>query len=233
MKYRNPSNRLNLIDFTKSLLLLLVVLVAGCSPRMETTQRIIERDDGEYVVTMLFDLSGSFDGMMCEGGVAYEFALQAIQKYFRDRIGTNDKLVIAQISGIDRALLWEGTPHQLRKQFPSARAFAAFLRSKSHPAGSCVHKAIADSVEYILDKPHKRSAVLVISDMLDTGPQDGRTTALEVLGKFATRNGVVGLYYVDPKLVSGWKADLQSAGFNEFCVESAIVARPTLPSFED
>lgn len=207
-------------------------LSGACTPRIESASRILERQEHEYVVTLLLDMSGSFENLMCEQGVAYAFAMQVVQRYFHDRIGSQDRLVIAQISGIDQALLWEGSPHELRRQFPTAKDFAAYLRSKSHPAGSAVHKAIHDSVEYVLDKDTGRSAVFVLSDMLDTGPQEGRQQALEMLEKFARKNGVVALYYVAPELVAEWKADLAKAGFDEFRVESAIVQRPTLPSFE-
>ncbi len=204
----------------------------GCEKRRETVESMIIQEEEDYVVTVLLDMSGSFTSMMTDGGVAWSFVLEVVDKYFRDRLGTNDKLVIAQISGVDQALLFEGTPHQFRKQYSSPSDFAAFLKSKSSPAGSLVHKAIADSVEYGLDRPNKRSALICVSDMLDNGPTDFRDDALEMLGKFAKRKGIVGLYFVDTSLVSQWKKDLATAGFKEYCVQSGIVAKPTLPSFE-
>lgn len=219
-------------NITYCIPLALACLTCACTPRIETASRLLERQEHEYVVTILLDMSGSFMDLMCEQGAAYAFAMQVIQRYFHDRIGSQDRLVIAQISGIDQALLWEGSPHELRRQFPTARDFAAYLRSKSNPGGSAVHKAIHDSVEYVLDKDTGHSAVFVLSDMIDTGPKDGRQQALQMLEKFARKKGVVALYYVAPELVSEWKADLAKAGFDEFRVESAIVQRPTLPNFE-
>jgi hypothetical protein len=218
-------------ETVKRFSILLLTCILGCQERQTTVEPMLGDNKSEYVVTLVVDMSGSFDQMMTEGGYAYQWALRLIDRYFKDRIGNADRLIISQISANETALLWEGSPHELRKTFGTPKAFAQFLRERSHPAGSSVHKAIADSIEYMIDRPHQRSALFVLSDMSDTGPADGREKAVDMLRKFGQQGGVVGLYYVAPPFVAGWKADLANAGVRESCVESIIVANPRFPSF--
>ncbi len=215
----------------------LLISVLGCEPRKEDSKTFVD-DDCQFKVAILLDLSGSFEHLMCEGGKAYQFALNVLDHYFRERLGTDDKLIIAQISGADRSLLWEGTPLQLRQNFPSAKAFGEFLRIKSDPSESHIHDSIIHSLEYITSDPaimngQAKSAVFILSDMLDNGSsQDSKKQAIEALSTYAEKGGVVGMYYVDQFLVSEWRKELQNAGVKELCVESEIVGVPRLPNFD-
>src|SRR6185369_3515131 len=98
------------------ILIACLVLLAGCEQRVEQ-QTVFEPDEGEYVLTVVLDLSGSFRQLLDEK--AWAFLCQVIDRYFEDRIGHNDKLIIAQLSASERALLWQGTPLELRQEFKS------------------------------------------------------------------------------------------------------------------
>ncbi len=85
--------------FRRILILCLCLMVAcGCERRREREMQAVAEEDYEYVVAVLVDLSGSFLDKMTEGGHAHEFLLSLIDRYFRERIGTNDQIIIAQIS---------------------------------------------------------------------------------------------------------------------------------------
>jgi hypothetical protein len=218
----------------------MVGLVLGCGQRRQPVETMLTEKNHEYLVTILLDMSGSFQHFMWEDGKAYKFALQVIDKYFRDRIGENDQLVIAQISGVERALLWQGTPQQLRRDFPSASAFRTFLIKKSNPNASFVHEAVARTLDYMVNDPAMASGktkcgLLVLSDMEDTGEKTEElkkriTTSLK---DFGTAGGIVGLYYVNPDLVSKWRNVLRDSEIKSYCVEPDFVSRPELPSFEN
>ncbi len=193
----------------------------------------------EYVITIVLDLSGSFEQLMAEEGKGYEFAQAVIDKYFRDRIGTHDQLIIAQISAEDRALLWQGTPQELREDFPDAKSFRDFPRKKSNPNGSLVYDAIAKSVDYAMGdfnvaNRRAKSAVFVLSDMEDNAPSSvqDKQRLLKVLADYGRVDGVVGFYYVDANLAGEWKRNLRATGIRQWRVESEIVQRPELPNFE-
>jgi hypothetical protein len=215
-----------------------ILLGCGCDKRRQAPTTFAVRDESQYVLIILLDLSGSFHQQMTEGGQAHRFSMQVIDHYFRERIGTNDKLIIAQISGEERALLWEGTPLQLQKDFPSSTAFGEFLRSKANPDASLVYEAIIHTIDYVLSDPsvssgNAKSAIFVLSDMSDNGSKpESKQRALQALAAYGESGGVVGLYYVDQLLVPEWRTILRDAGIPEICVESDIVGRPNLPNFE-
>lgn len=220
------------------LLTVLLVSTAGCEKRTPVEPTVFARADDEYRLTIMVDLSGSFADKMADEGHAYRFALQVIDEYFRNRIGFNDTLVIAQISA-SKPLLWEGKPLDLRREFPSAGAFRDFLLQKSDPNGSLVYDGIHTTLEYLLMDPGVRggrtkSALLVLSDLVDTGPEPGpRARRLkQTLAEYAACGGTVGLYYVDTSLLGIWTKVLSETGVQEFAVESEIVGKPHLPTFE-
>jgi len=219
----------------------LALLLMGCQKRIEQREGVFQTEDNEYVLTILLDMSGSFRGMMAEDGKAWSFVSQVIDKYFRDRIGRNDKLILAQLSANDRSLLWSGTPLQLRQEFSSGAAFRDWLVAKSDPRGSRVHEGIVQTVEYTLTDPmvadgKAKSAVFILSDMVDnaSGGEGAREQAVNALAQVGKSGGVIGLYYVDVQLCSLWNRLLRDAGVpaNNLHIEADIVGRPVLPSFE-
>ena len=222
--------------FCLALSIAALLTVTGCEKRREST-RALTHDDSKFCMTIVVDLSGSFQQKMAEGGAAHQFCHEVLSRYFKDRIGTEDKLIIAQISGTERALLWQGTPQQLRKEFSSPQAFAAFLRSKADPGGSLVHESLARTIEYVLSEPNvangtAKSALFVLSDMLDTGDRTQAERLGNVMKEFGQHGGIVGMYYVDQSLVAPWREGLRRAGVKDFAVESEIVSKPNLPNIE-
>ena len=128
------------------------ILLAGCTKSTEqdnAAQVTLGGDDAELIVVIALDLSGSFADLMTRDGKAYEFTMRVVDNYFRNAIGTQNRIIIAQLSAHDRqALLWDGTPIQLRQDFPSAAEFRTFLLSRSNPAGSRIHDGVADALDY-------------------------------------------------------------------------------------
>src|SRR5665213_2803801 len=158
--------------------LVAILLALGCQKR--TGRPPVVENENDYVLAVLIDLSGSFSREFAERGKAHSFLLRIVDTYFRDRIGTNDQIIIAQISAADRSLLWQGTPLELRREFPSAAKFRDFLLSKADPTGSLVHDALTQTCDYVMSQPsvasgRAKSAVFVLSDMEDNGPEPGES----------------------------------------------------------
>ncbi len=210
----------------------------GCQKRIETGPTVFEVDQNDYQMNIVLDLSGSFLPMMAENGKAFQFVQMVIDKYFRDRIGTNDRIVIAQISASNRPMLWEGTPLSLRRDFPTPEKFRDFLLSKANPNGSRVYEGLGKSLAYLTDSSgtstSAKKAVFVLSDMLDNATDSAVTQdeAVNVLARISKEGGVIGMYYVDQNEVLRWRELLRNAGAKNFCIESEIVGRPNLPNFE-
>jgi hypothetical protein len=210
------------------------LMFVGCQQRAEQ-QSVFEPDDGEYVLTIVLDMSISFRELMDDK--AWTFLCQIIDRYFQERIGHNDKLILAQLSASDRALLWMGTPLELRQEFKSATEFRAWVESKADPNGSNLHDGIVQAVEYTLTDAASgkgKSAVMILSDMIDSKGADGRERAVSALAKVGKSGGGVGLYYVDVQQCALWKKLLHDAGVPDanVIVEADIVGHPNLPRFE-
>jgi hypothetical protein len=206
---------------------------AKYSPPIKTGQT-------EYVVAIAIDLSGSFYQMILDGdGKAYKFAMAVVEQLFHDRTDPNDRIVLCQISGTEKSLLWEGNPMDLKRDFSSAAAFRDFMMKRSSPHASRVHLAIADLLDYVADYPgvadgKTRSAVFCLTDGLDNvGGQDAEKRLRTALKKYAAMKGVFGLYWADLQVLNTWRRWLREDGFKNFQVEAEIVSMPRLPSFED
>jgi hypothetical protein len=218
--------------------LCLLLLISGCHPRLDISESIITPHEGEYLVSILIDLSGSFSEMMATDGHAYDFLLQILDRYFRDRIGTNDQIVISQISGgTNRSLLWQGTPVELRQRFPTADAFRVFLLSKADAAVSRVYDALSQTVEYTMSDSNvvsgkAKSAVFCLTDMLDTSVDQSKERAVKALNDYGRMGGVVGIYFCEQGQVAEWRQILTDAGIRNSCVEPEFVGHPKLPSFD-
>lgn len=217
-----------------------VAFIGGCTRYTEKDEQQVSlgREDAEYLIVIGLDLSGSFADRMTRDGKGYEFTMRVADQYFRNSIGTNNRIIIAQLSATNRALLWDGTPVQLRQDFATAAEFRDFLLKKSHPAGSRVYDGIADAFDYVLSDPSvaggkTRTAVFVLSDFDDNlSDPKGEQRLTQSLNAFAKTNGVIGFYFLDHYRVPAWRQHLRDAGVKQWVCESEIVAYPPLPSFE-
>jgi hypothetical protein len=217
----------------------LIALVTGCAPRRIVEEQVIQRTDHEYVCAVAIDLSGSFRHQMTEKGRAYEFLMSILKRYYDSHNTNSDKIILGQLSGTARSMLWEGTPHDLRIKFPTAESFRTFLLQNADPNGSVIHDGVRNIVDYVSSDPRvangqAKSAIFVLSDMLDNAP-DQAESLRKLLDSFSTygkQRHVVGLYYVDQLLVAPWRQRLQASGFKEFCVEPEFYGNPPLPNLE-
>lgn len=186
---------------------------------------------------ILMDLSGSFTDKMAEDGEAYEFATHVIDRYFRRRDPLNDRIILAQISGTEHSLLWEGTPIELRRQFPSAADFRDFLLSKADPSGSLVHDGVSNAIDYLTYHPrygrgNAKTVTLILSDMEDTSGSNSLQRLEASLSAYAQINGAVGVYFCEQSRLEDWRSRLDRTGIRNRIVESEIVGKPQLPNFE-
>lgn len=222
----------------------LTVFSLGCESRRERTPppksaKIVPADQSQYIVMIVLDLSGSFQSKMVEGGAAWQFAGQALDKYFRTRRrNRHDRFIIGQISGTRKSLLWEGTPDHFRSDFTGS-SFREFLSSKADSNGSLVYDGVSHAMEYMMTisnvrKGHAKSAVLILSDMEDNGPNKAKAAKrlLDNLVAFDKVGGVGGIWYCDQDEQKKWRPALDDAGLEEFIVECDIKGRPDLPDFQ-
>jgi hypothetical protein len=222
----------------KYLIIFSAVLIAGCEQHPGQSPETFAPEDSTYKLCLIVDMSTSYDHLMAEQGRAREALLTVVDTYFRDRVGGSDKLILAQISAKEPALIWEGTPQDLRDQF-DPKQFAAFLHDHSSPDGSPVHLTVAKTLEYVMSDSDVASGktkpvVIVLSDMLDNFERtpELKSRILRDLKAFGKLDGAFGIYYCDSELVIPWKKALSDAGIKNGHVEGGIVSKIVPPSFD-
>lgn len=225
---------------TTLLLVLIAIVPCGCErvPTADHVEPVLVNTDHDYICVVAIDLSGSFMPHMTDGK-AYDFLMMLLKRYFDSHAGSNDLIVIAQLSGTKRSLLWEGTPHELRNDFPTAQKFREFLLQKADPHGSVIHEGLKHVVDYVNSEPRvangkAHSGIFVLSDMDDNAPNRDQTlNDLQTsLAAYAKPTNVIGMYYVDQFAVAGWRQRLSQAGFRDCCVYPEFKGTPPFPNLE-
>ncbi len=224
--------------FVSMMMIFSIINLTACTPVQQGQQTVFEKPETEQVIVIAMDVSGSFAELMTKDGLAYRFTLATVDRFMRERPGQEGRLIIAQLSATGNALLWEGSPGQLRKDFSNAEAFRDFVLAKSNPNGSRINEGIANALDYVVNHQAVRSngakpALFVLSDMLDNDP-DGEAQLARVdssLQDFADAGGVIGLYYVHQQMLIDWRRRIESSGVKDYRIECGIVTTPSLPSF--
>ncbi len=217
--------------------ILMTLLLAGCARRQEYAPMTFD-SDVEHKTVIAIDLSGSFLDLMAEQGRAYHFLMNVLDKYGQDR--TSDHIIIAQLSGNDAPLLFQGTPQELRDTFPNAQAFRDFLLLKSDPNASRIADGFSDVLEYVMRDPNVRSGAvksccLVLSDLENnvvSARGDTSSRFRKALADYKQCGGILGFYYASTRaeVVSPWIRGLNESGI-QYRMEAGINNYPTLPTF--
>lgn len=215
-----------------------MLLLPACTKRTMSEVETFPVTQDDYVLAFVIDLSSSFaQELQSDNASAYQFLFKVIDKYRRDRAGSqNDRLIIAQLSTGDTPLLWEGRPDQLGKVFASQQEFSDFLRSNATPGGSHVYSAIDKTLSYLLKRPRTtldtKLVTIVLSDLIDNDADDSaKANMIETLRTYSSR-GLLGMYWVDQTVTNEWNDIFTQVGY-EAPVWSSIVTEPELPQFDD
>ena len=221
---------------------LTVCTILGCEPVSDQEQaakieplKVPKRD---YILALAVDTSGSFIGeMFARDARGYRFMQHAVDRFFRDRMGADDHVLIAQLSGNKRPLLWEGTPRDLKRRFGDSETLRTFLAQASDTAGSRLYDGVAQTLEYVYSLPGVKEGetqvcVLVLSDMEDNA-SGGKARMVEGLRKLKGLGSGIGFYFVDIDRMEDTRQCLREAGLDPRFVESRIVENPPLPSFAE
>jgi len=231
---------MNPITKALPLLTIAILLFSGCQKRTAVSApEPFAAADAEYVLAVVLDMSGSFaEEMVSDDARAYHFFMALTEKFFRQRIGANDRILITQLSANDRTLLWEGSPGAIKRRFPDSKAFARFLSENSDPGGSRVYSALADTLQYVSSRPGvtDNTVVLtvVLSDLVnytDGDEDDERARLHDSLKRYREKGGHLALYYVDQTVQPEWNQILTDAGFPAR-LWGKIVEDPALPEFD-
>ncbi len=212
------------------------LILVGCEQRGPEKPVPVFNQQCDYMLVAVVDVTGSYLDILEKKG--FPLLLATCDQYFSNRVGANDRLVLARVSGSERALLWDGPPLALRESFGDAAAFRRFLENQAG-GGSRVYDSVADAATYCMDFPgvaHEKTCLMVLSDMEDNFPDSAQSRArmLKALSAYAKKGGSVGFYFVGQLEVAGLRQDLAACGFKHLpVIESELVVSPALPTFAE
>jgi hypothetical protein len=211
---------------SRSLFLLIAILTAGCVRVADNQQEglIEEPDPVEGVLCMGFDMSGPFrQQIQADNGRVGKFALSVVADFFKARAGSNDQVVLFQISGnMDRPIMWQGRPAEFRSRFGDPAAFRSFLADKARaPEDRCpAFRGIAEALEYVLsfhERPGSKvaTATLVFSSFLDTDPDSAvqLERMKDALRRYSKVTAGIGFYWIDNKVAPKIEKILRESGY--------------------
>lgn len=227
-------------------LTLTTIVVALATTGCVESQRNDDRqpfaaDPIDSCLTVVVDMSGSFAGQLSTR--AYPLLIELCDSFFTEGAGTESRVVICQLSGTEKSVLFQGRPHELQSSFNSPEELANFLQEKSDPGSSQVYKATDQAISYVCAIPRvseeTRLMTVILSDMIDSESRDPERTKngkrmLASLRRYQELGGGLALYYVDEDETGRWSRILDKAGFlpGSYVIESTLVARPELPRFD-
>lgn len=211
-------------------IMVLAIAICGCTPR-EKSGDVFRQEEGDYVLLI------AVSEEVTESDHAYQYMLMAIDKYFQDRIGTNDQIMIARIEGI-RPLVWKGTPRALRKDFPNPEAFRQAVLASGRETGS-LNDGLVRSLKmlmktYSVANGKAKAVTMVMSSMNDPQPsEDSDARFIEYLVKYWQAGGRIAFYFVDQLRIEDIEEKTVKAGMSDWItIESDANGYPSLPEFE-
>ena len=225
-----------------SILSVFVLLAVGCVKKAERIDRpMFQKRQLDSCLVIGVDLSKSFAADF--GDRAYPLLIEVMDKYFSASMGKDSKIVLVQISGNADAVLFEGTPRELRSRFSSPEELAEFFQKNSSPNSSPIYEATGKTLTYINAMAdvtcETRSLVCFISDLKDS-EQDAKLKSkkgfkmLDALKEYQGTGGSIAFYYVEQEEVKRWEKILAMAGFEpeRYSINNDLVESPELPVFE-
>jgi hypothetical protein len=189
--------------------LLLLALCNGCKAR-EKDKSVFHQEAGDYV--LLIALSDD----IAKNERSYRFILEAIDRYFLNRIGTKDSVMLARIEG-SRPLIWKGPPRSLRHEFPDPDSLRKSLLTSQREEGS-LHDGLVRSLklltrDYGVVQGKTRAVTMVLSDMNDKKPsEESDRRFIETLIDYVKAKGEIAFYFVDQLRIQQIEEKTKEAG---------------------
>lgn len=215
-------------------LCLAATLAAGCQRRDKTEKGMtFEHEPTRFTLLVVADID-----VVKNNPKAYDFVIAALDRYGSDRMGENDQVIISQISGNNRPVLFQGTPQQLRRDMPSQEEFRNYLLSRSDP-GRRLHDGLTESFNYLMKtrsvaQGGAKPVALIISSLNEGEAESAgcQERFIQALINFHRAGGQMAFYFCDQRRSAWLEEQTAKAGMQWTHYELDAHGRPPLPSFE-
>ncbi len=218
--------------FTLLALLLVAAAIVGCTPNQQpalgpsaAAGPKVRGDDPAAVLVLVLDTP---DPQQTGTDHTFPAVNALLSKFFRDRAGEEDKIVLAQVANMPQ--VWTGSPKAFKAKFRDEAAFRAAMK----PTGGRVHDTISEAIEFSkpMIGPRSRACLCVFSSMNDVKSQPRSVERLmRELVEFDFKGGSVALYGCGFHQAPRWRHNMEGVIHN-FLVSSEVVADPAMPSWD-
>lgn len=201
-----------------TIVVILAATVLGCTRhRPEANKSPFPEEETRYTLAFVFDLGPKYrNRVLGSNPTALTYALEVKDSFFRDRSEATDRLVVAQVSSMEQAVLWDGKPRTFKKEFPNpTKDFRDHLAKHADTSGGPylhTYDAVADTFDYLLKfrSGRGKTAVLVFSDMHDRSPDPAkaRQHLVNSLAAYSKSGGHCAFYWLSS---TSWK-ELEKIG---------------------
>jgi hypothetical protein len=230
----------------KRTLIIFVMLAAtlvGCTRhRPDGNKSPFQEEDTRYTLAFVFDLGPKYRSrVLGSNPTALQYALEVKDIYFRDRSDASDRLLVAQVSSLERAVLWDAKPRFFKKEFPNpTKDFKDYLAKHADMSAGphlYAYDAVADTFDYLLKfrSARGKTAVLVFSEMQDRSPDPlkARKHLVNSLAAYARSGGHCAFYWLSWDTCKEMEAVGQEAGLTWGHFIPDAVRDPVRPTFLD
>ena len=222
-------------SFLRKLCLVSTLFLSGCGgcARHDTSKSVtFEVEETDYTLLIVADID-----VIQSNPRAFDFVTYAVEHYFKERVGTNDQIIISGLSGNKRPLLFQGTPRDLRREMPTEEEFRKYLVARSEK-GRRINDGIAESLDFIshtssVKRGKAAPIALIVSSMVDGEPESKESDdrVMAELIKYGKAGGQMAFYFCDQQRMAAVREKMEKAGFGWEILECDIYGRPPLPSF--
>lgn len=212
----------------------LCIALVGCGRVRDKSQTVrFEHSTNKYTLLIVADID-----LIKTNSRAFEFITYAIDSYARDCMSESGQIIIAQLSGNNRPLLYQGSPEQLRKEMSQPEEFKNYLVAHSEP-GRRLCDGLTESLEYTLKSysvaQGKSATVALVVSTLNEGTAETPETEqrfVDMLVKFHRSGAKPAFYFCDQRRMKWIEEQTAKAGLSWVTLEMDINGRPPLPKFE-
>jgi len=231
------------MKYTTLILMLIAFIAVGCTRhRPKADQSPFQDEETQYTLAFVFDLGPKYRDRVIYGDTsALKYAMDVKDTYFRDRSEPTDRLLIAQIVGTERAVLWDGMPRTFKREFPNAAAdLRDYLRrqfNKTSGPHLQTYDSVASTFDYLMKHRSRKgkTATLVFSEMKDQSPdpKKARKHLVDSLAAYHKGGGHCAFYWLSDETSKELDAIGDDAGltFKNFIPDA--VRDPVRPTFLD
>lgn len=224
--------------------ILLMTGSTGCIEKDPTAKKQFKpfvAEELDACLAIVIDVSGSFSDDWQENGRAHNLFMELMDQFFTESTGLNTRVILGQISDSEEYLLFDGTPQELARKFPTPEALNQYLQQHTDPNGSRVYDSTRKMLDHLVEIPEvterTRLLTVVLSDLKDSQKdkelrRESGNAMFDSMKAYAAAGGGIALYFVADDEKPLWRKVIARSKFpaGTYVIEGELSETPQLPN---